>query len=79
MDLLSVGMLPREDFFLNIEVKSINLVHFESKIKRSMATSLNTHMKQNCKQIFLYGYFTNHFFYNYNDHINVCLVNNCLH
>ena len=26
-------MLPREDFFLNIEVKSINLVHFESKIK----------------------------------------------
>ena len=25
------GMLPREDLFLNIEVKFINLVHFESK------------------------------------------------
>ena len=32
----SGGMLPREDFFLNIEIKCINLVHFESKIKRSM-------------------------------------------
>ena len=96
-------MLPREDFFLNVEVKSINLVHFE-KIKRSMDTSLNTHMKQNCKQIlfifmdilqslpfqtvllfinnnlFLLSYsilyqFTlfSYFFYNYNDHIKMCL------
>ena len=47
-------MLPREDFFLNIEVKSINLVHFESKMKRSMDTSLNTHMKQNCKQMYFF-------------------------
>ena len=44
-------MLPREDFVLYIEVKSINLVHFESNMKRSMDTSLNTHMKQNYKQI----------------------------
>ena len=46
-------MLPREDFFLNIEVKCINLVHFESNMKRSMDTSLNTHMKQNCKQMYI--------------------------
>ena len=37
----SGGMLPLEDLFLNIEVKSVNLVHFESKMKRSMDTSLN--------------------------------------
>ena len=37
----SGGMLPRDDYFLNIEVKSINLVHFESNMKRSMDTSLN--------------------------------------
>jgi len=47
-------MLPREDLFLNIEVKSINLVHFESKMKRFMDTSLNIHMKQNCKQIYFF-------------------------
>ena len=29
-------------------------MHFESKIKRSMDTSLNIHMKQNCKQIFYF-------------------------
>ena len=45
-------MLPWEDLFLNVEVKSINLVHFESNIERSMETSLNTRMKQNWKQIF---------------------------
>ena len=44
----------QEDFFLNIEVKSLNLVHFERKMKRSMDTSLNTHMKQNCKQIYFF-------------------------
>ena len=27
----SGGMLPREDFFLNIEVKCINLLHFEEQ------------------------------------------------
>ena len=47
-------MLPLEDLFLNIEVKSVNLVHFESKMKRSMDTSLNTHLKQNCKQIYFF-------------------------
>ena len=53
----SGGLLRRDDFSLNIEVKSINLVHFESKIKRSMDTSLNT-QKQNCKQIeIFYLYF----------------------
>ena len=26
-------------------------MHFESNMERSMDTSLNTHMKQNCKQI----------------------------
>ena len=50
----SGGMLPREYIFFNIEVKSINLVHFESNMKRSMDTSLNTHMKQNCKQILFF-------------------------
>ena len=50
----SGGMLPREDFFLNVEVKSINLVHFESNIRRSMDTPLNTRMKQNCKQILFF-------------------------
>ena len=42
----SGGMLTREDLFLNTDVKSINLLHFESKIKRSMDTSLNTHMNR---------------------------------
>ena len=37
---------PGRFFFLNIEVKSINLLHFESNIRRYMDTSLNTHMKQ---------------------------------
>ena len=43
---------PGNILFLNVEVKSINLVHFESNMRRSMDTSLNTHMKQNCKQIY---------------------------
>ena len=45
------GVDLTQDIFFNIEVKSISLVHFESKITRSMDTSLNIHMKQNCKQI----------------------------
>jgi len=48
------GVDLTQDFFFNIEVKSINLVHFESKIKRFMDTSLNIHMKQNCKQIYYF-------------------------
>ena len=35
----SGGMVPQEDFFLNIEVKFIHLVHFENKMKRYMDTS----------------------------------------
>ena len=49
-----LSMLPREHYFLNVEVKSINLVHFESNIRRSMDTSLNIHMKQNSKQILFF-------------------------